>query len=77
MVKIIAASVIMILSVSVTGTVQEQTPISVVKTADGGIKSKRFNYKKPKGFNYKEHYKKKKRIDRKRARKGIKCSWMP
>jgi len=58
----------MILSVSLTETVQAQTPISIAKTADGGVK--------PKGFNYKKHYRKSKRMDRKRLRKGIRCSWM-
>jgi len=68
MIKIIATSIIMVLSVSVTGTVQGQTPISVAKTVDDGVK--------PKGFNYKKHYRKQKRMDRKRLRKGIRCSWM-
>ena len=77
MIKIIITSIIMILSVSVTGTVQGQTPISATKIADGIVKPKKLTYKKGKGFNYKKHYKKKKRMDRKRARKGTRCAWMP
>lgn len=68
MIKIIATSIIMILSVSLTGTVQSQVPISVAKTADGKVKQK--------GFNYKKHYRKQKRQDRKNSRKGVRCSWM-
>ena len=58
----------MILSVSLTGTVQSQVPISVAKTADGKVKHQVFNYKK--------HYRKQKRQDRKNSRKGVRCSWM-
>lgn len=68
MIKIIATSIIMILSVSLNGTVQSQVPISVAMTTDGKVKHK--------GFNYKKHYRKQKRHDRKNSRKGVRCSWM-
>ena len=58
----------MILSVAFTGAAHAQIPISVAKTAYGKIKHK--------GFNYKKHYRKQKRQDRKRLRKGIRCSWV-
>ncbi len=68
MIKIIATSIIMVLSISLNGTCQAQIPMSVAMTADGKVKKK--------GFNYKKHYRKQKRRDRKRLRQGVKCSWM-
>lgn len=68
MIKIIACSIIMILSISLNGTIQAQVPIFVAKTANEKVKQK--------GFNYKKHYKKQKRHERKNSRKGVRCSWM-